>query len=236
MSTANQHPPTNLYLARLCLEARNSLTVISAHASFLVPDTTNRHLVAIINATQHLATFMSTLEEYAQADQGRLSLHPRLCQLSTTLTHLVESIGPSMQAHSLSLHLHFNDYVPPLTVDPTRVYQILMHLLTNAIEFSAPGGHIGIATATTKTHVAITVADTGKGIASHRLPTIFEPFTTLNPDWHPSGITKGLGLALARHLARLHKGELLAHSDGPDLGSTFTLTLPLDHLPLHGDT
>ena len=68
------------------------------------------------------------------------------------------------------------------------------------------------------------------------IPTIFEPFTTLNPDWHPSGITKGLGLALARHLARLHKGELLAHSDGPDLGSTFTLTLPLDHLPLHGDT
>jgi len=232
MPTTSQHPPTHLYLARLCQEAKNSLTLISIHAHLLSEDAPpNQHIAGITDATHRLTTFMHTLEEFTKADQGRLSLRTQPCQLPTVLTHLIESIGPDIEAHSLTLHLHFTDFVPPLTIDPTRVHQILLHLLSNAIQFTPPGGCIDITSSTTASHVTITVTDTGRGIDASRLPTIFEPFTTLNPDWHPNGVTHGLGLALARHLARLHNGELLAYSNGPGCGSTFKLTLPLNHSP-----
>ena len=75
-------------------------------------------------------------------------------------------------------------------------------------------------------HIAITIADTGIGISSEMLPRVFDMFTQADSPTERQHGGLGIGLALARRLAELHGGTIVAHSDGPGKGSTFTITMP----------
>lgn len=172
---------------------------------------------------------IADLLDVARADSGRLSVEP-------VETDLGEVVRVAMDDHraaaeSAGLSLHFEAPTEPVCIetDPTRVGQILQNLLSNAIKYTPAPGSISLSVRLEQdgrrrgdAWAVVTVSDTGPGVPAELREHIFEEFTRLEDRDRIQG--HGLGLAIARRLARLLGGELtLADSEAP--GATFELWL-----------
>jgi signal transduction histidine kinase len=112
-----------------------------------------------------------------------------------------------------------------VAADPARLKQILLNLLSNAVKFTDAGGRVAVECAVEEKTVAIAVRDTGMGIPSHLLETIFEPFVQVGRSLTSQGDGTGLGLPISRELARGMGGSLDAASE-IGRGAVFTVRLP----------
>jgi two-component system phosphate regulon sensor histidine kinase PhoR len=108
--------------------------------------------------------------------------------------------------------------------DATRIQQVLVNLLHNAIKFTSSGGQVTVSATQQGQAVRFAVTDTGVGIDADDLPRIFERFYKVDRSRATSGT--GLGLAIARHLVEAHNGRIWVESEVGQ-GSTFYFTLPL---------
>jgi signal transduction histidine kinase len=115
---------------------------------------------------------------------------------------------------------------PLLVADRTRLTQILLNLLTNAIKFTEPGGSVAIALRRTCDGEALfEVRDSGIGMSKAEMAIALEPFGQVDPGLGRRNSGAGLGLPLARRLAELHGGSLRIHSE-KGIGTTVILLLP----------
>jgi CheY-like chemotaxis protein len=112
--------------------------------------------------------------------------------------------------------------------DPARLQQAVWNLVKNAVKFTPPGGTIRVITRSAGAgRVEVEVRDTGKGISPEALPHIFDPFEQGDPAITRQFGGLGLGLSIAKAVVDRHGGTIRAASDGPGLGSSFTVALPL---------
>jgi two-component system CheB/CheR fusion protein len=126
----------------------------------------------------------------------------------------------------LVLSLHATHHVVP--GDASRLQQVVWNLLKNASKFTPPEGEVRVVTSNVDDRLVVIVADTGIGIASEALPTIFDAFAQEGP-WVTSEFGGlGLGLAIAKATVEAHQGTLTAASGGRNQGATFTIELPVD--------
>jgi len=157
----------------------------------------------------------------------KLSLDRQLLNLTEIVREAVDAILPSANAREITLtsSTEANDFL--IHADPTRLQQVLLNVLTNAVKFTPPGGRIDVRIAQRLSRAAIIVADTGQGISPELLPHIFERFRQGDSSSrrHHGGL--GLGLAIAHQLATMHGGELEVESAGEGKGSRFTVLLPI---------
>ena len=114
-----------------------------------------------------------------------------------------------------------------IAADERRVRQIVFNLLSNAVKFTPAGGRVDVAARLDDGQVDVAVADTGPGIPTEDLDTIFEEFEQ-SPDGRQSDEGTGLGLPLSRKLVELHGGRIWVDSQ-VGRGSTFHFTLPVHH-------
>lgn len=114
--------------------------------------------------------------------------------------------------------------------DPNRLQQVFWNLLTNAVKFTSPGGSIEVSIKASDDLLYVTIKDTGKGLDPAFIPHVFERFRQADASTtrHHGGL--GLGLAIVKQLTELHGGQAYVTSAGPNLGSTFTISLPALHL------
>lgn len=160
----------------------------------------------------------------ARLEEGRLHLEMRLVEVRGIVERAIELMRPlADDAHPIHLRMDREPLVAP--VDAGRVQTILTNLVDNAIKYSPDGGPVECEVTGTPETVTIAVSDVGVGIAGEDLPRLFSRFSRVSSDAsrHIPGI--GLGLYLARELARLHGGDISVRSH-PGVGSTFVLTLP----------
>jgi signal transduction histidine kinase len=115
--------------------------------------------------------------------------------------------------------------LPEIEADPIRLHQILLNLVGNAVKFTTRG-RVAIRVESSEDWLAVSVADTGIGIAPEALAFIFDEFRQADGSTTRRFGGTGLGLAIARKLARLHGGDITVES-APGAGSTFTLVLPI---------
>ena len=141
--------------------------------------------------------------------------------LAGSLSRMITDKGQILRGHKHGEPL-------PVRVDSRRCSQILRNLFSNASKYSPHGGEIRFGTEKEEGCLLFRVEDDGPGIPPEDLESVFKPFHRL-PSSIPTGgeSTTGLGLSIARNLARQHGGELWAESDGPGKGSRFFLRLPL---------
>jgi signal transduction histidine kinase len=115
--------------------------------------------------------------------------------------------------------------LPPVRGHANQLQQVVLNLLTNAMDASSPGGVIRVTTRRRRTdddaHVELEVADSGRGIPAHRLKQIFEPFFSTKE----AGRGTGLGLFISSEIVREHKGRIDVVSEEGH-GSTFRVRLP----------
>jgi signal transduction histidine kinase len=135
----------------------------------------------------------------------------------------VQALRALGEQKGLTLDLDFPPEPVTVSSDANRVGQIVTNLVSNAIKFTATGG-VTVKVTQVPTGVDVCVADTGPGISSADLERIFEPFEQAGDQQRQRDGT-GLGLPIARQLARALGGDITVHSE-PDRGCRFTLTLP----------
>lgn len=222
------------FLAMLAHELRNPLAPVRNAVEILRRAGTTEAAVAkahsiISRQVAHMARLIDDLLDVARIARGKIQLRTEPCDLAGVVRQTAEDYRPSLSAAGVMLDLEAPDRPLPLTGDPTRLAQVVGNLLHNAGKFTPRGGKIEVSVnAVPATHTAtVTVRDTGSGIEAGVLSRLFEPFSQAaqQSDRGQGGL--GLGLALVKGLVELHGGTVTAASDGPGLGSTFTLRLPL---------
>jgi PAS domain S-box-containing protein len=178
---------------------------------------------------EHLHAVINDILDLAKVDAGKLDLHEE----SAIDPHsVVDACVTLMRSHavagSLTLSVEAEPHLPALRADPTRLKQILLNLISNAIKFTGPGGMIAVVVRRDREGaVAFEVRDTGPGMTPREVETALEPFGQVDAGSARRHEGTGLGLPLAQRLAELHGGTLTVESV-KGRGTTVTVTLPVD--------
>ena len=224
----------NDFLATLAHELRNPLSPIRSAVALMgmVPaeqvEVHEKARQVINRQVAHLSRLVDDLLDVARISEGKLILRRQETLLQAALDAAVETARPLIEARGHQIALH----VPPqhiiLDADPVRLAQAIGNLLHNAAKFTNRDGLLRVdVTLPAAGRVHIAISDSGIGITSYNLPRIFNMFAQGAAAHDRAHDGLGIGLSLVATLARLHGGELTATSPGIDLGSTFTLDLPL---------
>jgi signal transduction histidine kinase len=162
-------------------------------------------------------------------DQARGSAVQRV---PVTIAPLVDEaltlVAPRLDGGGLSVERHVDPYLPAVSADPTGLRQVLINLLTNAIDATGGGGRIVVSAAATSegsqpSMLEMAVRDTGRGMTAEQIRRATEPFYTTKAP----GAGTGLGLAIVDHIVRAHRGRLQIES-APGAGTTVRVRLPLE--------
>ncbi|MDP9071177.1 MAG: ATP-binding protein [Actinomycetota bacterium] len=211
------------FLADVTHELRTPLAVlqsgIEAQVDGIHPRD-DRHLLSLLEETQLLGRLVDDLHTLAMADAGRLALHPERTHPSALVEDAVESHAALAERQGVTISSSLSGQLPELDVDPRRIRQVLVNLLSNAIRHVPGGGAVSLRVEGDGKEVRFTVTDSGPGFAPDQLAHLFERFSR-SADSRGSG----LGLSIAHDLVLAHGGTIRAFN-GPTGGATVSFTLP----------
>jgi len=220
------------FLATLSHELRTPLTSILGWASMIRSGevegaNANRAMETIERNARSQARLIDDLLDVSRIITGnlRLDLHP--LHIGPIVDAALDALRPTAAAKGIDL---VTDIVPGdclVRGDTNRLRQIIWNLLSNAIKFTPRGGTVKIKLERGQTSAQLTVVDSGEGISTEFLPFVFDRFRQAEGSISRKQGGLGLGLAVVRHLAELHGGNVSAASEGIGKGSTFTVDLPL---------
>lgn len=226
------------FVAAVSHELRTPLAAIIGWANVLAqpgiePLTLQRGIQAIARNAQAQSFLVSDLLEMSRIVAGKLRIDMQRVDLGEIAAAAAETARPT--AHSRQLEVELRAAAEPAEMfgDPSRLMQIVMNLLTNAMKFTPAGGRVTLATAVQAESVELVVSDTGQGIAAEFMPRLFDRFSQADgADARLHG-GLGLGLSIVKNLAELHGGEVSASSAGPGQGAAFVVRFPrASHSPL----
>ena len=161
-----------------------------------------------------------------RAEEGATELHLRVVDLGELAASSAERLRPQFDEKGVSLSVAARPPLP-VEVDPDRIAQVLTNLFGNALTYTAAGGRVDVRASRERDVANITVSDTGIGLSPEDRELIFDRFYQVRgPTTRPSG-GSGIGLTIARGLARAHHGDMQVASPGVGAGSVFTLALPM---------
>lgn len=205
---------------------RNPLAGIKAAAQFADLDLAKDHplhenIVDIISEVDKLESRIKALLDFAKP----FAPHPAPCQVSRLVADSVSYLRSQIAAQGIAVSTDIDPGLPDVLLDYAQIEQVLLALLSNAVEAMPRGGRLGVRARLIngRDQLAIDVTDTGPGITPEQMPSLFKLFFTAKPNG------TGLGLAVARKVVELHGGTIRAESE-PGKGSKFTIELPLGPL------
>ena len=209
-------------------ELRTPLAVQQAHLEALqdgVYPLTPENLAPVVEQNHLLARLVRDLRTLTLADTGQLPLERDALDVRTWLPRVVETFRAAAQQRGMALDVALPSESAWVHADAARLEQILHNLLANALRHTPPGGRIEVRAAVAGDEVHIQVRDTGPGLPPGEEERVFERFYRLDKSRARTSGGSGLGLSIARSLARAHGGDLTA-ANHPQGGAVFTLRLP----------
>ena len=218
------------FLAMLAHELRNPLAPIrnAVRVLRLSDDrpTQERMGEVIERQVGHMARLLDDLLDVSRISRGRIALRREPVDLGAAVGRAVEAVRPSLEGRGLTLEVEPAPAPATLDADPTRLEQVLVNLLTNAVKYTDPGGSIRVGLETGPAEAVLRVRDTGVGIAPEMLPRVFDLFAQADRSLDRSQGGLGIGLTLVRLLVELHGGTVTVSSPGVGQGSEFVVHLP----------
>ena len=175
---------------------------------------------------ERLLSIVSRLLDLGALEAGRSDLKREEFDLREPVERAVAGIRDRAEAKGIQVRPQFPDAVP-VRADMQRVFQILGHLLDNAVKFTPDFGKIGITISKREGFLWVSVTDTGPGIPPANYPAVMEGFYQSESNTHRVRDGIGIGLALARHLTELHGGRIWIENDMGN-GNKVVFTLPSD--------
>ncbi len=229
------------FLANVSHEMRTPLTAILGFAEYGIQRerSAEERLGALETSDRngkHLLRIINDVLDLAKIESGELDVEPTSCDLQDVVSGVIELCQPRAADKQIVIVQRSSDEVPAtLWCDTSRLRQILVNLIDNAIKFTAQGEvSVELSTVAGGTQLWIAVRDTGIGLTADEMAKIFEPFVQADASKTQATGGTGLGLAISRRLAKLLGGQLTVDSR-PNRGSTFTLELPIRVPPASTD-
>jgi signal transduction histidine kinase len=232
------------FLAMMSHELRTPLNAIMGYAQLLhlgiaapLAEEQRAQVQRISNSARHLLALVNDILDLTKIEAGRLSVAAGEGTLGEALNAALELVRPVAAAREVALDVICGDPDQRYRGDESRVRQVLVNLLQNAVKFTPAGGTItascGVArVAPTEARLPrvgpyayFRVDDTGIGIPPSRLSAIFDPFVRVESGHTRRTDGSGLGLSISRRLARLMDGDITVSSE-EERGSSFSLWLP----------
>ena len=218
------------FAAAAAHELKTPLTGLMLHSQMLAedlgdPENRGRYAATVSSEADRLGRVVSNMLDLSRLERGADLAHPRTGDLVPALRSFLDRARPRLENHGVTVEESIPPDLPPAVFDVDALYQILDNLLDNAEKHTRAVARriIRISATVEDDALRITVADNGPGVSRHQRRSVFRPFNRSSRSEAIPGL--GLGLALARSLARAQGGELELAADA-DPGATFVLTLP----------
>ena len=205
---------------------KGSVTTLLEAAGELDPAEMIQFFGIIRDQSDHMRFLIGDLLDVAHIETGTLPVAPE----PSDVRALVDEAGNRFLAGGAlnTLQVELAEDLPMVQADRRRMVQVLSNLLSNAAGYSPEGSPIVVSAVRDGVHVAVSVADQGRGIPAELLPELFRKFSRAYDKGTASGVDgSGLGLAICKGIVEAHGGRIRAESDGPGLGARFTFTLPM---------
>lgn len=214
------------FFAMVNHELRNSLAAVYGWAEMLVrkkdPESVPRAAFEVLDSAQQAVSLINDLLDLSRLDEDRLKPLIRSIEPAIVVRRAIGRMTPAAEGRRVGLELDLAPALPACETDASRLEQILINLLGNAIQHTPEGTAVRVRVETGPQRVVFTVRDQGPGVPAADVERIFDIYTTRKEEG-TQGV--GLGLPLSRRLARLLGGELRAlPQDGG--GGRFVLELP----------
>ncbi len=226
---ANRHK--SVFLANMSHELRTPLNAILGFSELLSDDarrydvdTQHRFLEQIHSSGKHLLGLINDILDLSKVEAGQMDIHLQEVAVDESVQIVLATVEPLARTKEITLN---TEPAPGLhlVADPSKLKQMLLNLVSNAIKFTPNGGRVTIRTRQVDSWIEIAVTDTGIGIAKSDLGRLFTEFQQLDAGPGREQEGTGLGLALTKRFAELHGGHVSVESV-PGEGSTFILKLP----------
>jgi signal transduction histidine kinase len=215
-------------LSEVAHEMRTPLTALDGYVEGLIdgvfPADPNT-FASLSEELRRLHRLADDLSSLSRAEEQRLDLRPVDADLADLTRRAATRLAPQFDDAHVALIIKA-DQALPVHVDPDRIAQVLTNLLGNALLATPAGGSVTVTASRAGDRGEIIVTDTGVGLAPDDLERVFERFYRA-PAQPRRSAGSGIGLTIARGLARSHRGDITASSPGRGEGATFTLALPL---------
>lgn len=222
------------FLGNISHELKAPLTAMSSHAQIVVehenqsntPDTYVLDKMLLLDAeAKRMAASVSQLQDVSRIEEGQMDWHFEPVDCRALVQGVVTSFFPAPIRNRNTLVVDLPETLPLVLCDAEHIRRVLLNLITNAVRFTKEGS-ITLLAQQQSDCVAITVSDTGSGIAPERMPYLFDRYYSkeVSDEVRPTG--SGLGLFIAKRTIQAHGGTIWAESE-VGAGSSFTFTLPL---------
>jgi two-component system OmpR family sensor kinase/two-component system sensor histidine kinase BaeS len=210
-------------MADIAHELRTPLSVLQGRLEGLLDGVYPRDdqtIGEVIEETKMLARLVDDLRTLANAESGTLTLRKEPTDPAALIQEVVRSFAGDAQSKQISIRNDLPQELPIITIDPLRIREVLVNLISNAVRHTPEAGNIVVAAQVANGRTVVSVTDSGPGISPQDLPKIFDRFY--------KGATSrgsGLGLTIAQNLVRGHGGEIQAETF-PGNGAKITFTIP----------
>jgi len=230
------------FLAMVSHELRTPLTAIIGYSRLVLRQVHGtltpkqaEYQEAIYRSAQRLSDLINDLLDVSRLEAARIELHPRPTDARQVVEHVLGVVRVAAQAKQIRLVNELDATAPLVQADPTRLHQVLVNLVGNAVKFTPAGGTVRVRGGRQGDQAWIAVEDTGVGIPRDELARIWDPFYQVESPMRRRQGGSGLGLAIVRRLVELHGGLVRAESEGEGRGSRFSFTLPVATEPARAE-
>ncbi len=221
------------FVSTVSHELRTPMTSIKGYADLLMLGAAGamsddqRHFLNIIKSNaDRLSELVRDLLNISRIESGRVELDIKPLRLDALIDQVVTSLRGKMEEKGLSLSVDVPPDLPAVNGDNDRVIQILTNLVSNAYQYTQPGGAITVAARVAGDMVQTDVIDTGVGIAPEDQAKVFDRFFRSDDDYVQEFAGTGLGLAIVKQLVQMLHGQIWLQSE-VGVGTTFSFTLPI---------
>ncbi len=226
------------FLAMLAHELRNPLAAIGNAIGVTtrsgLKEDVGWAMDIITRQMRHLTRLIDDLLDVSRISRGKIELRRDLLDATPILDSAVATVKPLIDEREHELDASIDRGNLWVNVDPTRLEQVVVNLLSNAAKYSENGGAITLSAGKDGGDIVISVRDWGVGIPPERVSEMFELFAQGDRSLARSEGGLGIGLTVVKKLVEMHGGTISARSEGPGTGSVFTIRLPAAERPEAG--
>jgi signal transduction histidine kinase len=233
LEIANKHKSE--FLANMSHELRTPLNAVIGFSEVLqekifgeLNEKQADYINDIHSSGKHLLSLINDILDLSKIEAGRMDLDLAQFDVPAALGNSLTLVKERAQRHGLQLKLEVGANVSSIQADERKFKQIMLNLLSNAVKFTPEGGSISVSATLEGPMLEVAVKDTGVGIAPEDQKAIFEEFRQVGRDYTRKAEGTGLGLALTKRFVELHGGTVRVESN-VGVGSTFTITIPVQH-------
>jgi len=223
------------FLSNVTHELRNPIGAIKQSISVILEETagpvTEPQKKFLANAKRNLERLGSLIDDIldlARLEAKKMEIKPQPTAMATILDEVCQTLAAWIKNKDIALVEDIQENLPDINIDPDRIIQVLMNIISNAIKFTPKGGTITLGAQLLKNgdQIEISIADTGVGIPKNDLPKIFGKFQQAKNRSSGDISGTGLGLAIALEIVQLHNGEISVDSE-EGKGTKFKILLPM---------